>query len=914
MQAKVDQLYNGDELYELVSQYHPSRVKGNHVLELEYKIRVDQKMFIAILDSFRGQDMTLEQTTNALYKVNTGVGSERINFVVSKDYATNKITKYIKRRLIDANCDDFTNIMMSVSTETPFVTDNKVTNNSKPAGVNKVELYRIKNRLSFVCGDWRYDFTQTAQLSPNDRFFNDNSVKITANSIFSSTTKFANSEALLDEFIKSCANPAVKTFELEVELIAPLKPIHLSTHSFLNDLGSNQQFVKERLYYNVIISGVARSIDTNPKVLSLKRLTNAAETLTKSIYNSIFPPISWYLSWKADGKRGLLTIMRDGTIFMLLSDKVHQLNNFDNGVLANEFVGSGHYDRFTPVVVIDGEFIETKKRNAFLVWNCLVYNGKTIIDRQFADSYSISASCCEQFTNLPIDVLPKRIYIITEDIHTSVKRAIEDKFPFPNDGFILTEPNKNYYNTRCFKIKEHNTIDFLIIEHKLKGEGDKDTFLLFCSISPHMLESMRITQLPYYSKLFRVNSFKGRVPVHFCPADNPHAYVWHPTKAEAKEIRDTIEKSDPTRPWVIGELVYGSSGHAQDSPTDKLSLTWKLERIRHDRYNEPNYYGNDFTKVALHNWEAIRNPVKVEELHMCIANYFKTGKDEYYHAQTTAMSFAKYRIFELLTSASPGHMKDCNVIDFAFGKGQDLNKYIQHKVTSLLAIDVDRVALSEGLTRYYEAINRRNSNVNMSMTIIEQDLTAKHDLVFDKIDKIWLSTSTNLSASGTKVYPQYLICNLALHYFIRDINELTNFASLLKSLMASGSKFMYTTFDGKKVFDLLSGCQDGEWIARVEGSVKYRIVRKYTNTEFGEFGQTIQVKLPFTNDEMYEENLVNVDSVNFAFTQMGMKVVAQGSFADFFDSLAAEQPAVWRRLNDEDKKFISLYQYTILGV
>lgn len=866
---QVDQQYDGSDIFAMVSQY----LEG---LEVEYKIAVDPKLFVDILNSFRHIDPKLSQTTNALYDVSSG--NNRYNFIISKDYVTNEITKYTKRRLLDADCDDFTNIKLSASTERP---------SEKPSTNAKAKLYRIKNRISFECGDWRYDFTQSVQHSPTDKFFNDNTVRTTAKSLFEGTN-VKDKDSLIDAYIESCDNPIIHRLEIEVELIAKPKLEHFTTHSFLDCLTKNKKFVKERLYWNLILSSIAALIAPGLKgQLSLKRILNNSETLTKTMYNKLFPPIGYYISHKTDGERALLALMESGVIF-IVTQSVEQLNMF-------EYEHNG--GSFTPVTLLEGELV-SGKTNTFLVHDVIMNGGNLTIDQQFCDRIAISVDCCKQFANLPINVIAKQMYIITEDIHTSLKHVVEQKFPFPDDGFMLIEPNKNYFNTSCYKIKEHNTIDFLAIElperNRMALPLDErakthDVFLLFCSIGPQTLESLRMNQLPFFNKLFFAKSFKGRVPVHFSPPDNPYAFIWYVNKKDSKTMKDIIAGQDSHRPWLIVEL-------------ERVGDDWKLEKIRHDRYNEPNYFGNDYTRVALHNWEVSQNPVKISEMHMAVVNYFKTGKNESYNAQTNAMSIIKYQLFEMLF-AKYGKA-ETRLIDFAVGKGQDLNKYLHHKVANLLGIDIDRVALSELLSRYYDIVNKRNSNMSMSVTIMQQDLTSDHKDIDARIRELWANQDGSFSN------PDLLVCNLALHYFTKTLPEMMNFASLLKSLMPSGSLFMYTTFDGKSVFDLLQ--PTGEWVAHVEGSVKYRIVRKYVNDKFNEYGQTIGVKLPFTNDEMYEENLVDVSNFNMILGQMGMEVVSNGSFSDMFELLRSQQAPLWRKLSEDDKKFIGLYQYTIL--
>ena len=326
--------------------------------------------------------------------------------------------------------------------------------------------------------------------------------------------------------------------------------------------------------------------------------------------------------------------------------------------------------------------------------------------------------------------------------------------------------------------------------------------------------------------------------------------------------------------------------------------------------NEPNYFGNDFTRVAVVNWAASQDPIRLEEMHIGVNTYFNKGKDSYYFAQTSAMSFAKSKIMNWAfehakpseSSANAG--KAFGVIDCAAGKGQDLNRYINAGVTNLLAMDIDKVALAELVTRYYEKVHDRRKSINMQINIIPQDMTEQHSKIVEKIKNIW-------KRNGEFVYPNMIVCNLAIHYFTRNIVELKNFVSFAKAMMQTGSVFMYTTFGGEKIFNLLTQ-HNGEWLVQTEGAVRYRIVRKYTGQAFMDFGQTIQVKLPFTGDDLYEENLVNTNYINFIFKQHGINVVKSGFMDEFLPALQAENPQIFKMLTEDDKKFIGLYSYNIL--
>jgi hypothetical protein len=852
-------------------------------LEVEFKMKVSPKLFISMIETFEPVDFALEQTTNAIYNAGDH------NLIVSKNYADDKITKYTKKRIMYATVSDFPNMNISVSLEKP--TNDSAPKNAKP-------LFRIKNRLSFRRGDWRYDFTQVIQIGQDSQVSNTGGVKSLAMGLFNGLTKYSGQE-LINQYIKSCSNMTINTFELEIELMEPLEPKHLESHSFIDDLGKNKITIKNILYYDLMLQSIAKVLNAKIRKtgLSIKSILPSAETLTRTEYNKIFPPIGYYISRKADGERALLISLNCGTVF-LITDKLEQLNNFDVHHSGGMFI---------PINAIEGEILKGKY-NEFLAYDILVFNGNNITNVGYASRIPKIVECCKIFTKLPIKVSPKPPHLITEDLNRSFKNILEEKFPFPEDGFVLTSPDMDYYSTKNYKIKSHNTIDFLAVKLPaklyMKFPIEKDlltssvVYLLFCSTNESTIANMGMSKLDHYNEIFSHKNFRGRIPIQFAPSDNPNAYIWYATKTEDKLLTEYTEsKRNPIKgSWVIVELNPVKI-HAK-------YVEWKFIKIRDDRYDEPNYFGNDFTRVAAVNWSVCQDPLKLEEMHIGVSTYFNKGKDSYYFAQTSAMSFAKSKIMETAFKMCNRKGDHFAVIDCAAGRGQDFNRYIANNVTHLLAMDLDKVALSELITRYYDRVHDRRKTLNMQINIMPQDMTQQHTIIVDKIKHIW-------KINGVFTYPNAIVCNLAMHYFTRNIKELVNFVSFVKALLPTGSVFIYTTFDGKKVFNLLKE-HDGDWKVQSEGTIRYRILRKYPDNEFSEFGKTIQVKLPFTGEDMYEENLVSSDYVNSVFAQSGIVPVKKGHMDEFLPALQEDNSMVFNALTEDDKKFIGLYHYTIL--
>lgn len=881
MSKRTDSM-SGEDIFLAVKEY-----LGDKEPEVEYKIEVDRKTFIDMLHVFTRLKPVLTQTTNALYPIdvpNIRIPGFRYNYIMSKDYqkSTDAISTYTKQRLVDANLSDFPNIKLSISLEIPV--------KDKPKGIGQVTLYRIKNRLSFECGEWRYDFTQVLHIDPTQAGFTPNSVRVMATRLFADCSPLSG-DALVNKFVATSSDPSIEKLELEVELIDKFTVKHVNSHSFLDCLNHEKRLVlKNTIYLDLMLKSIAVALGKNPNGrLSIKRLLPAATTLSKVEYNYIYPPVDYYISRKADGERALLVTTRDEVTY-LITDKLQQLDHFEHSHQSGVFV---------PMTILEGEFIGGKT-NHFLIYDVLMENGKLVTGKMYPDRIALAGQCSDYYKELKVvKVLPKKVYRITENLYDVFKQVSTEHFDYPDDGYIMTEYHNDYFNTRCYKIKEHNTIDFVVAKMPTKFMAQlpidakkaktSTVYLLFCGINVQTMENMGISKLTFYDEMFRGCKFHGRIPIHFAPPDNPYAFIWYANNSEDKILSEYLAKADPTRPWVIAELDYKDG--------------WHLMRVREDRFNEPNYYGNDYVVTALPTWIIIQDPLRIQDMHLSVINYFKTGKDDYYKSQTTAMSFIKYTLFDILFKEIAN--KKPSVIDLAVGKGQDLNKYVSHGVSRLLGIDIDRVALNELLTRYYALASKYDSKVKMNVSIMQQDLSQPQAEIVDRIKSLW-------KVGNDFVYPDLIVCNLAIHYFIKTVDELSNVTSMIKSLLPSGGLFMYTTFNGKAIHQLLLDSPNGEWISQVSGSVKYRIIKKYPGEQLHEFGQTIQVKLPFTGDDLYEENLVNIDLVNETFESMGMQVLKTGSYSDFFPLLRTKHKAVEEDLSDDDKLFIGLYHYTIL--
>ena len=105
-----------------------------------------------------------------------------------------------------------------------------------------------------------------------------------------------------------------------------------------------------------------------------------------------------------------------------------------------------------------------------------------------------------------------------------------------------------------------------------------------------------------------------------------------------------------------------------------------------------------------------------------------------------------------------------------------------------------------------------------------------------------------------------------------------------------------TGFDGNTIVKLL---KDGDWSSGI-----YSIKKKYEHNILITHGQKISVKLPFSKNTYYDEYLINLSTLVEKFNAFGISLVETNSFETYLASYGKD-------LNDDDKKFVSLYHYYI---
>lgn len=592
--------------------------------------------------------------------------------------------------------------------------------------------------------------------------------------------------------------------------------------------------------------------------LSTKTLLKQVIELDKSnFYNTVLPNINEYLvGHKYDGLRTLLRY-KDNVLNAINKEliKIECDSKIDSFMLDSEFIGNTYY-----------------------IFDVLEIEGKSIINLPFAVRQSKIKQIIDSCQITSEITLQLKEFTSCSKIK-NYKEYLESS-KLPNDGLIFNE-NKSYYEMQVFKWKpvDKMTLDFVIRKcpdvllnkaHFTPKNSKNTLYLLFSGIQVDVMFKLKLTKIMNYNDIFPNMYQKDYIPIQFCPSSNPLVYLY--------------ESKDTTLDNKIGEFLYNT-----------VKSEWILQHLRVDReidYANGTYYGNNF-QIAEQTFNNILNPLKITEIdNPNKLGYFAESDNSLYKAQRNYNSMVKEYLISIITDDNYK-----TVVDLACGKGQDLFRYRRACVKFLLAIDADIDALNELNKRKYNFTDMKNAPKcpeHMAIYTLYADLNQPCAETLETIK----SHNIPIPLEGVDV----VICNLAIHYMCGSKDNIKNFIKLVSSLLSNKSRFLFTCFDGSKVYDLLKE-NDGHYITRSNDVVKYSIKQKYTGV-FDKFGQKIDVLLPFSQGDYYTEYLVNIKYLAEVCEKEDLHLEIYDDFMSYESKVPKE---VVVNLTKLDKEYIKLY-------
>ena len=624
---------------------------------------------------------------------------------------------------------------------------------------------------------------------------------------------------------------------------------------------------------------------------TLKGFTNQVFTLSKNKFiNNVLPFINnYYITEKLDGIRCICVVYGD-THIELVADNVYNIKEFYSDKNNNDVS-----------LILDCELIINKPY--FIENDNYIFSINDIEIKVF----DLLFKDLEYFVNKPFEVRLEKLLELEQNKKTiktldfySIKNYVKlsknnyheqiDNFykdmlskNIKNDGIIfaptsevfykhftnkkIMKVNENYYSMITFKWKplDKITIDFYIVKSNKKNDNNKTNYILCSGVNEYDFKNLNLNLHEDYYQ-FIPNKYHNMkyFPIQFYTNEKTDLY--------------NFESKDSNLHNKIGEFLY-------------INSEWVLMKIREDRTKDLSMgtnYGNDI-KFARDNFYSIINPLTLE---MMISKddtvlmkdiYFKKS-DATYEGLRKFNSNVKQQLFKYISYKFLKNKYKDIIVDLCSGKGQDIYKISNLNFKTNVFIDVNQTAIDE--------LNNRLQNIkitNSKYIVYTLDLFSD----FRNIRKqIMIKNSANL-----------ISMNFAIHYFLKNQLMLENIISLMSTLASRGTFILLTCLNGSKIFEKLQN--NDEYCLHDNNIKKYSIKKKYKSKFLTALGQKIDIMLPFSNTEYYEEYLVNIDYLVSEFERFGFKTVLNNSFDYYLQNSKIN-------LSESDIEFVKNYSYIVL--
>jgi len=769
------------------------------------------------------------------------------------------------------------------------------------------DLVRFKERYSILFDkNWRLDITLIKESNDINIINNISSLKTIIKKMFCNFDNHNYSDKI----------------EFEIEYIGDIKSLDiikikdvdiLFNKYITNFLNKNNNIntkndVSDKLKKNHLIDLYTTNICRAAKLLKpnllnkfqsgyfgLKQLGSNPIEIDKIIYyTDILSNLTDYIiTDKIDGTRSMIFIYIN-KCYVINNKNIHSISELELNEQDLENGKKIFGDYKDEYIILDAELIydESEKADLYYVFDIIKYINSNVFNFNFDDRLVYINKIIECYTflqNKKFTYIQKLIddNINIKNFYKQNCKSIIQNNKYLTDGLIIFNRNSNYNDTKYYKWKPICTIDFYLKKcpdnilgvDPYVNKPNKTLYILFSGINDIDYNNLSITKSKYYYDILGKQKFnKKYFPIQFTPSDNPWAYLfWH---------------TDDNLDGKIVELTYDNE--------------WKFINIRDDRMNDmarKTYYGN-YLKYAELIWFNIQNKLSLDDMVYNTdiirdKSYFKISYNTDYSTIRKFNNFVKLKLVELNTNTI------CldNIIDICSGRGQDLQKYINCGFKNIFMFDNDMDGIIEIINRKYKYSKTKQKDINKYPNIYAKKLN------FLDHPKCNIESIKNLIKISNVNKVKIVVCNFALHYLVYNKTKLNNFVRLLNDILDSGGIFIFTAFDGNKIFDILS--QTDEYERYENGKKKYSIKKKYESDEFTGLGYKVDVLLPFSNNEYYTEYLINIDLIKSALKIKGINLMIESSFSEYLKSFKEEKKYFYDNLTDIDKEYIDLHNFYI---
>ena len=433
---------------------------------------------------------------------------------------------------------------------------------------------------------------------------------------------------------------------------------------------------------------------------------------------------------------------------------------------------------------------------------------------------------------------------------------------------------------------------------------------------------------------------EGYRPVKFSPTNpaDPNAAICHVMLNNGNMFSEEKE-------LIVDNTIVECSYDLDAEP----QWRWKPLRVRYDKTSELRQglknFGNAY-HVANSNWHSIHNPITKEMISTGQNIPDELGDDDVYYNRVLSKNnthalrdFHNLYVKKLLITSVSSKQGGDTLIDYACGKGGDFPKWIEAKLSFVFGIDYAKDNLENRVdgacARFlnykkefrkmpYALFVNGNSAVN-----IRSGAAMLNDKAIQITKAVFGQGPRDKEKLGEGVVRQYgkgedgfeiSSCQFAIHYFFQSQNTFQNFLRNVAECTKLNGYFIGTSYDGKKIFQLLKKKKMGETDDLFDGKTKLWSVRKeYEEDEFEDdascLGYQIDVYQESIN-KMFSEYLVNYDYLNRVMENYGFRLItreearemglpeASGLFSELYTFMKDEMkrnPSIKYKVGNADK-------------
>lgn len=467
-----------------------------------------------------------------------------------------------------------------------------------------------------------------------------------------------------------------------------------------------------------------------------------------------------------------------------------------------------------------------------------------------------------------------------------------NSLPLPgyNEERKTIKPGAAFFSQFKWKPSEDNTIDFLVRFEKVPNNPKQDK--VSSGIKPETNQTMRYKTMRLYVGSSRTKAFNPRDmilnerveerrqgrneyrPVLFHPKqyyDEKTSVAYGEIKfdpATSEEYVSTELNNEPIQDKSIIEMRYDASMAE--------GWRWIPIRIRHDKTErlQKGILARTLNSedVADSVWNSIHDPItesmirsgnvnpnhaevnatmkKVEERDNISLKYFERKapqKDLLFVRGLREFHNQYIKEIVLYNSVLKGGNK--TLIDIAVGKGSDIRRWVNNKVSFVLGVDYagDNINNTEdGAYARYITFKQKNRRVevppmifvigdsskriidgNAGSTAEESDILRS---VYGKFSPITSVPSyvKREGANKLKEGADAMACMFALHYFFEKKESLDGLLKNIRECLKVGGYFFGCCFDGDSVFDMFKDTVKGGTLTGMEkDSILWNIRKDY---------------------------------------------------------------------------------------